>query len=145
VKGIRLDTFQIPTEMLMRRFMITVGFLLLLPVITCGQSKSSWLQGVWAGTGYQSNDDSKWTMKLTIRKNKYLVEYPSLECGGTWRLVSVSRSRAVFRETITKRPDVCASRGNVVIERLNTGQVGFWYSYRGTNEFVASAILNKQR
>ncbi len=129
----------------MRRFTLTVGLLLLLPVVICGQSKSGWLRGEWAGTGYQSNDDSKWTMRLTVRKNKYVIEYPSLGCSGGWKLLSVSRGRAVFREVITKGMEQCAPRGNVVIERLNSRQIGYWYAYRGSDEFMASAILNKQR
>ena len=83
-------------------------------------------------------------MRLTVRKKRYVVEYPSLGCGGRWNLVSVSGGRAVFRERIIKGAEKCAPRGNVVIERLNSRQIGFWYSYRGSNEFVASAILNKQ-
>ena len=128
----------------MRRFTITICLLLLLPAVICGQSKSGWLRGEWVGTGYQSNDGSTWTMRLVVRKKRHVIEYPSLGCGGRWNLVSVSGSRVVFSERITKGAGKCARRGNVVIERLNSRQIGFWYSYRGSNEFVASAILNKQ-
>ena len=129
----------------MRRLTITLGLLLLLPIALSGQSKrSSWLQGNWAGTGYQSDIENTWTMKLSARKNRYTVEYPSLKCGGRWRLVSVSRSRAVFRERIAQGLGECEPRGTFVIVRLNARQLGVWYSYLGKKEVVASAILNKQ-
>jgi hypothetical protein len=129
----------------MRRFIITVGLLLSLPFVACGQSRGGWLRGTWAGTGFQSDDNSTWAMKLTFRRRSYVAEYPSLRCVGRWRLVSVSGARAVFRETITEGAERCAPRGNVVIERLNSRQLGYWYSYRGSKEFVASAILNRRR
>ena len=129
----------------MRRFIITVGLLLLLPFAVCGQTRGGLLQGTWEGTGFQSNDNSTWAMRLTFRGRSYVAEYPSLQCAGSWRLVSVSGARAVFRETITKGAERCAPRGNVIIERLNSRQLGYWYSYRGSDEFVASAILNRRR
>jgi hypothetical protein len=129
----------------MRRLAITTCLLLLLPAVVCGQSKSNWLQGNWAGTGFQIDDGSTWAMRLTVRRKRYVVEYPSLGCGGRWNLVSASGGRAVFRERITKGVEACAPRGNVVIVRLNSRQLGYWYSYRGSKEFVASAILNKQQ
>jgi hypothetical protein len=129
----------------MRRFTLTVCLLLLLPFVVCAQSGRGWLRGEWAGKGYQSDDDSTWAMRLTVRRGRYVVEYPGLGCGGRWDPVSVSGGRAVFRERITKGAEKCAPRGNVVVERLNSRQIGFWYSYRGSSEFVASAILNRQR
>lgn len=129
----------------MRRFIITLFILLSLPILVCGQSKRSWLQGVWEGTGYQTDSENTWAMKLSIRKNRYVVEYPSLKCGGRWRLVSVSQSRAVFREHITTGGGECEPQGTFVIVRLNARQLGAWYSYAGKNEVVASAILHRQR
>lgn len=129
----------------MRKFTITLFLLFCLPVLVCGQSKGSWLQGVWEGTGYQTDSENTWTMKLSIRRNRYLIEYPSLKCGGRWRLVSVSRNRAVFRERITQGVGECEPEGSYVVQRLNARQLGVWYSYRGKNEVVASAILNRPR
>jgi hypothetical protein len=36
----------------------------------------SWLNGTWEGKGYQSDTDETWTMRLTVKGNKYLIEYP---------------------------------------------------------------------
>jgi hypothetical protein len=57
----------------------------------------------------------------------------------------VSRTRAVFRETITKGAEKCSPRGRVIIERLNPRQLGYRYSYQGSKDFIASAILNRRR
>ena len=110
-----------------------------------GQTRGGWLRGEWAGTGYQIDSESTWAMVLTFRRGWYTAEYPSLECAGRWRLLSANRTRAVFRETITKGAEKCAPRGRVVIERLNARQLGYRYSYQGSKDYVASAILNRRR
>jgi len=120
-------------------------FLLLAAGGVCGQTRGGWLRGEWAGTGYQIDDESTWAMVLTFGRGGYTAEYPSLECAGRWRLLRVSSTRAVFRETITKGAEKCAPRGRVVIERLNARQLGYRYSYQGSKDFVASAILNRGR
>jgi hypothetical protein len=129
----------------MKRISFLILLLLLLPAAIHGQSKSKWLQGEWVGTGLQIDDGNMWAMRLTANKKRYVIEYPSLGCGGRWKLVSISGGRAIFRERITKWVEKCAPLGNVVIERLSRRQLAFWYSYKGSNEFVASAILNKQQ
>lgn len=111
----------------------------------CGQARGGWLRGTWEGTGYQADSDSTWAMTLTFARGRYAAEYPTLECAGRWRLVRVSRTRAVFRETITKGAEKCAPRGTVVIERLNARQLGYRFSHEGSKDFVATAILNRRR
>ena len=110
-----------------------------------GQTRGGWLRGEWAGTGYQVDSESTWAMVLKFRRGRYTAEYPSLECAGRWRLLSVNGTRAVFRETITAGAERCAPRGRVVIERLNARQLGYRYSYQGSKDYVASAILNRRR
>ena len=109
------------------------------------RTRGGWLRGEWAGTGYQSDSESTWAMVLKFGRGRYTAEYPSLECAGRWRLLSVSRTRAVFRETITAGAERCAPSGRVVIERLNARQLGYRYSYQGSKDYVASAILNRRR
>ncbi|MET0626558.1 MAG: hypothetical protein ABW250_26725 [Pyrinomonadaceae bacterium] len=129
----------------MKRFMLAAGLLLLSAAVVCGQTRGGWLRGEWTGTGYQTDSSTTWTMKLTAKGRTYTVDYPSLECGGRWRLLSLDGSRAVFRETITRGAERCAQRGRVVIQRLNSRQLGYWFSQPGSNEYTASAILNKSR
>ena len=130
----------------MKRLVLVAILLLLHAAGAVGQSRGSWLRGAWEGTGYQSeSDDNKtWVMRLTVARGRYAVEYPSLECAGRWRLLSLSRTRAVFRETITKGEEKCSQGGRVVLQRLNPRQLGYWYSHKGTSEYVASAILNRR-
>jgi hypothetical protein len=129
----------------MKRFVLAAGLLFLSAAVVCGQSRGGWLRGEWAGTGYQTDSNNTWAMRLTAKGRTYAVDYPSLECGGTWRLLSLSRGRAVFRETITRGAERCAQRGTVVVERLNSRQLGYWFSQAGSNEYTASAILNRRQ
>ena len=129
----------------MKRCLTALLFVVLAAGGVCGQTRGGWLRGGWAGTGYQVDSESTWAMVLNFRRGSYAAEYPSLECVARWRLLSVTRTRAVFRETITKGVEKCSPRGRVVIERLSARQLGYRYSYQGSKEFVASAILNRRR
>ncbi|HLL71939.1 MAG TPA: hypothetical protein VK363_10930 [Pyrinomonadaceae bacterium] len=111
-----------------------------------GKGNRAWLNGTWEGTGYQIDTDSTWTMRLTARRGgKYLIEYPSLNCGGRWRLVRINSKSAVFRESITSGQDACVDKGRVVIERLNGRQIAYRFSHRGATDISASAILNRKK
>lgn len=105
----------------------------------------AWLAGTWEGTGYQIDTESTWTMRLRAQGKRYWIEYPSLNCGGEWRLVSINAHRARFREQITRGLSECANRGNVVVERLSARQLAYRFSYRGAREVTASAILNRKQ
>ena len=110
-----------------------------------GSRRQSWLRGKWEGTGYQIDTAETWTMRFRTEGGKFLIEYPSLNCGGEWKLLSINHRRALFREKIKVGRDECVGQGNVVIERLNGRQIAFRYSYLGTTEVSASAILNRKR
>ena len=118
-----------------------------LTVVALPQSgrRGAWLGGRWEGTGYQMDTDSTWTMVLTARGRKFLIEYPSLDCGGEWRLLSINSRRATFREHITRNREACADRGRVVVEKLSRRQVAYRYSHRGASDVSASAILNRKK
>lgn len=110
-----------------------------------GGRGASWLRGTWEGTGYQIDTNETWTMRLKVQGGKYLIEYPSLNCGGEWRLLSINSRRARFREHIRFGLDACVNRGTVVIERLSARQLAYRFSQMGTREVSASAILNRQK
>ena len=129
----------------MKRCLTVLLFVVLAAGGVCGQTRGGWLRGEWAGTGYQTDSESTWAMVLNFGRGRYTAEYPSLECTARWRLLSLTRTRAVFSETITKGEEKCSPRGRVVIERLNGRQLGYRYSYQGSKEFVASAILSRRR
>lgn len=117
-----------------------------LTIVVCPQSKNrTWLNGSWEGTGYQIDNDETWTMSFKAQGGRFLIEYPSLNCGGEWRLISINSRSARLRERITHGLEQCTNKGLVVIERLSYGQIAFRYSNPGTREVTASAILNRKR
>lgn len=130
----------------MLRIVATVCLVCSMTLVVLPQSGDrSWLHGTWEGTGYQIDTESTWTMRLSARGNTYHIEYPSLNCGGEWRLLSINASRATFRERITRGREACVDRGSVVIERLSGRQIAFRFSLRGSNEVSSSAILNRKK
>src|SRR3712207_2457240 len=132
------------SETLMKRCLTALLLVALAAGGAAGQTRGGWLRGEWAGTGYQTDSESTWAMVLTFRRGRYTAEYPSLECAGRWRLLSLSRTRGVFRETITRGAEKCSPRGRVVIERLSARQHGYRYAHEGSKDYVASAILNRR-
>jgi hypothetical protein len=123
-----------------------VCLLLSLSVVVEAQSRSrTWLNGSWEGTGYQIDSGTTWTMSFRARGRRFSIEYPSLKCSGTWRLVSVNSRRAVFRERITVGMEQCVNQGVVTIERLNGRQIAYRFSYAGATDVSASAILNRKK
>ncbi len=129
---------------------IVASFVLLISLtsVVVSQSKTAtgkWLNGTWEGTGYQTDNDETWTMKLTVRVNRYEIEYPSLKCGGKWIPLRINRSRARFIEKITLGIETCTDNGSLVIERLSRRQIAYRYTNRGTREVTASAILNRNK
>lgn len=122
-----------------------VLLLLLLSGSLAAQTKANnWLKGTWEGTGYQTDDQSTWTMRVTAGGRRVLIDYPSLNCGGRWQLISINATRARFRERLDHGQEKCTDKGNVTIQRLNRRQVLFLYSNAGTRETTASAVLNRQ-
>jgi hypothetical protein len=121
---------------------ISIVFSLILCSATLAFSQS-WLNGVWEGKAFQTNSDQTWEMRLSARRGKFLIEYPSLNCSGEWKLIKVGRNTAQFRETIKDNTEDCEPTGNVYIRKLNNNQLMYSYSYIGKRERVASAILNR--
>ena len=97
------------------------------------------------GTGYQTDDKSTWAMVLKVSGKRFAIEYPSLDCGGRWQLISLNASRARFRERLERGQHKCADSGNVLVQRLNRNQILFLYSYRAEKELTASEILSWKR
>ena len=130
----------------MRRIAATLCLFFSLTVVVCPQNGSrAWLNGTWEGKGYQFDTDTTWTVNFKARGKRYSIEYPSLNCRGTWRLISVNSQRAMFREHITVGRGECVDQGVVTIERLNGRQIAYRFSYANTDLVSASAILNRKR
>lgn len=131
----------------MMRFAAALLLLVLFNSAIYAQTKTprvAWLNGTWEGTGYQMDDGSTWTIRLKVSQGKYLIEYPSLKCGGQWRPLRLTSWVGEFRERIGFGLEDCVNGGRVIIQRLNGTQVSYRFSYRGTNQISASAILNRK-
>jgi hypothetical protein len=134
----------------MRKTLTVLGLLFLLASTVAAQAKGkSWLRGSWEGTGYETDDNSTWPMQLTVKSIKggrhaFSIDYPSLNCGGRWQLLSIDQSKARFREVLDHGQDKCSDKGLVTIERKG-GQLVFLYSNQGSRELTASALLNRKR
>jgi hypothetical protein len=78
----------------------TVLLTLLLSSAISAQPKSkTWIKGTWEGAGYQTDNQSTWTMRLTARGRRFSIDYPSLDCGGRWQLISIGSYRAIQGKT----------------------------------------------
>ena len=109
------------------------------------KTSNQWLTGTWEGTGYQIDDNSTWTMRLTAGNGNFTIAYPSLNCGGVWELKRLSARRAVFRERISYGKETCTDNSTVVIERLSNRQLVVLFTNPGENEVNSSGILNRTR
>jgi hypothetical protein len=124
----------------------TILLLLATTLVVYPQAKTGkWLNGTWEGTAYQMDTNETWTMKLNARRNRYTVDYPSLKCGGRWKLQSIDSWTATFREHLTFGRDECVDQGRVVIQRLGNGQIAYRFYNRGAARVSASATLNRKR
>ena len=116
-------------------------------VLCCSQLGLSqrWISGNWEGKGYQTDADEFWSMKFQAHKGKFNIEYPSLNCSGEWKLIGFNDNKARFKENIRVNKENCEPTGNVIIQRLNSKQLLFIYSYIGKSQVTASAILNRTK
>jgi hypothetical protein len=135
----------VKSRVLVRTFGAAILLLLLSATLSAQSKAPNWIRGAWEGTGYQTDDQSTWLMRLTARGRRFSIEYPSLNCGGRWQLISINSYRARFRERLDHGQEKCADNGNVTIQRLSPRQVLFLYSNHGTREVTASAVLNRKQ
>jgi hypothetical protein len=133
----------------MRQAVLLIGlFLVLVPSLAAQKRSASWLRGAWEGTGYQTDDNTTWAMKATAKTLKggrraFRIDYPSLNCGGRWKLLNMNQSRARFREVLDHGQDQCSDKGLVTIERIGR-QLIFLYANQGSCKITASAVLNRR-
>jgi hypothetical protein len=133
------------------RMFKAITALLLLLTLSCSalsyggaaQHKRLLLRGTWEGTGYQIDDNSTWTMRLTVRAGKFSIAYPSLDCGGEWKLKRTAARRSVFRERLSYGKDKCTDNSLVVIERLSKRQLMVLFTNPGEKQVNSSGILNR--
>lgn len=85
--------------------------------------------GVWEGNGNQVGGG--WTIRIELTTDDYLIEYPSLDCGGTLTLLESSENRLLFREDITFGSG-CVDDGFVELVDETVDTLNFnWYFNQG--------------
>lgn len=93
--------------------------------------------GEWEGAGIQ-DDGSQWTMRLNIRADGYFIDYPSIVCGGEWKLLRSTESRLIFKEILTYGIDRCIDQGEVIIKLADDKASYHWFSYQEKMEAIGS-------
>jgi hypothetical protein len=129
---------------LIRAFGAAALLLVIISLVSAQAKSRNWIKGTWEGTGYQIDDQSTWAMSLVAGGRRFSTEYPSLNCGGRWKLISINAYRARFKEKLDHGQDTCVDNSYVVIQRLNKRQVVFLFSYPGKREVYASGILRRK-
>lgn len=106
--------------------------------------KKDWLLGVWEGTAYQVDAQTTWTIKFTAQKDSYMIEYPTLHCGGEWSAIKVGKKKATFREKLTFGQDKCIDGGQAIIEKISPTQISFKFVDPGSPDVNSTAVLNRK-
>jgi len=126
---------------------ITLTLLILAAVAfqAAGQtSTTTWLNGTWTGAGDQrSAGKGTWSMKLTYdaAKNIAAVDYASLSCKSTWKMLEGNALKAVFVETLSTGKQTCTEGLSVVVTKVNAGSVKVAFFNPGDNVNDASKTL----
>lgn len=84
--------------------------------------------GAWEGMGSQDND-STWSIRLNIRRETFIVEYPSLKCGGELSLLEQGEHYMSFKEKITDGRLNCVDGGTIVIQETGQDQLKYEWFY----------------
>jgi hypothetical protein len=113
-----------------------IALLMLAPQVYAGERDTlKQFTGEWQGMGTQS-DGGQWRIRINSRTYGYFVDYPSLVCGGMWRLLKTGDNRLVFKETLTYGIERCLDHGEVVITTITPNK--FSYHWSGTKSKITA-------
>ena len=119
----------------MPKFVLIIS--LLLSYQAHAEQNNSQFIGEWEGMGSQDNG-THWSIRLNIRPNFYVIDYPSLICGGVLTLIKSDNKSLVFKETLTYGIDRCINHGEIVLSKIAEHKVSYhWFSRKGKMEAVA--------
>lgn len=109
----------------------------------CSKVCLKWIDGEWNGTGNQANTKSSWSIRLIVKSlvQSYIIQYPSLKCGGHWTQTSLTPTSATFTEQITYGVDKCVNGGSVTLRKLSATQAQFDYA---GGDATASGTLTRK-
>jgi hypothetical protein len=125
---------------------ITLFFLILLLTFGCKvTSIQNITNGSWRGAGYQYDINDMWEMKLSAKGEKFIIDYPGLQCGGKWQIISKADSQIVLKENITYGTDKCLNNGTIILKFENKKQMKFYYYWPNDSTLSAQGLLTKSK
>jgi hypothetical protein len=101
------------------------------------------LEGVWQGSGKQE-DNSVWSIKITLTPARYLIDYPSLNCGGTLTLIKQNDDSLVFQENLTYGLKGCYNNGKTVLIQKSPNKIRYYWYYENNGKKAAVGELVRQ-
>ena len=122
------------------------GCLLLLSTPHALAEQSSMLKqftGAWEGMGTQSDDGSHWRIRVNSRSYGYFIDYPSLVCGGVWKLLKTTDSSLIFKETLTYGMERCIDRGEIVINKVVADKMSYFWSSSNSKIIALGDLARK--
>lgn len=142
----------------MVRFLTPVIVAIVISLSSCSSNK--WVYGTWTGIGKQV-DNATWEVKLNVTENEeFKIEYPSLSCGGSWKITGNSKSSSksnstgktvrlelIMLETIEFGTQNCDQGVEVRLSQTddpNKIKATYYLKSYDPNNPIAEAILTKQ-
>jgi hypothetical protein len=104
--------------------------------------------GVWNGTLTEmvvaGKQYRRYAVTLTLSPNEYHIDYPSLGCGGSLRLLKYGERRLVFRDEMEYGLEQCANGGRTELRVIGPELYAFlWYDRKGV--LRVEGYLKKQK
>jgi len=133
-----------------KKILVLAFFILaLMPIVNAQNKNLDWLHGNWKGIGFQPSgyESSVWEIEFSYnnKTGEAVINYPTLECSGTWKLVKVESNAAIFHEELTSGLDVCENGGKVVVTRVDDNYVSVSYFYPELyNGVISFSTLERQ-
>jgi len=112
--------------------------------VSCSSTRQ--LNGQWNGIGYQI-DGSQWEVDLTVKNKEIKIDYPTLNCGGEWRIAKKMDGEVEFKELILYGYNYCDQGVEVHAKKISKGEIEVKYYLREyyPNKPIATAILTKMK
>lgn len=74
----------------------------------------------------------------------YLIDYPSLKCGGMLELVKENEDSLVFKEVLTYGADTCYNNGKTVLIKAKENKVRYYWYFENNGKKAAVGKLSRQ-
>jgi len=88
--------------------------------------------GIWEGEGQQHG--ISWTIKIDLKNDEQLIEYPSLNCGGNLTLLQETDAQLLFKETLTFGFSRCVNNGFVELTDKSSNELVYRYYWPGSGD-----------